>query len=268
MSSVQGKRGFFWNSRVLFPGRSIPNSALLPVRTDVPPDPGFLKQIAPYQEELHRLMEEETAFSDSTLEGIGATQRSTNLGNLLCDILREGYGTDISLLDSDLLEGKNLPMGVVRGKDLLRLLDSRSNQQILTGQVSGEAFLDILEESVAGTMEGRPLLIQAAGVVFEYDTARPSGRRIVRAWVRGSALERQRIYSLVTPSSLLSGKTAGSAFSRIANVKCTNRDFFSVILEGVRKKEKISWRYEERAVRIISDFREKTSQGKTGKEPK
>jgi 5'-nucleotidase len=176
----------------------------LPVTEAVGADPAVAAVIQEYAKKLDAQTGKIIGRALVTLDGEATHIRSreTNLGNLLADLLRGHFGTEIALLNSGQIRD-SIPAGPVEIKRLLRVLPF--NSPTVTCSITGEQLLAALENSASRLPETHGRFLQISGLTIVYDLAAPSGRRVVEARIDGRALEPSRRYSIATDSFLADG---------------------------------------------------------------
>ncbi|MEW6543059.1 MAG: bifunctional UDP-sugar hydrolase/5'-nucleotidase [Nitrospirota bacterium] len=186
----------------------------LPVNEDVPPDPAVNELVQDYARKLESRTAMTVGRSLVALDGDNNRVRSqeTNLGNLLADLLRAEFGTEIALLNGGQIRD-SIPVGPVDVKRVLRVLPFDSPTVTIT--VTGEQLRLALENSVSrlpGTMAGR--FLQISGLSVRYDLSAQPGLRVREVSVGGRPLEATRRYSVATDAFLADGGDGYEMFAR------------------------------------------------------
>ncbi len=138
------------------------------------------------------------------LDGENARVRSreTNLGNLLADILRDRYRTDVALVNAGQIRG-SIPPGPVDRKRVLSVLPFDSPSVTLT--ISGEALRLALENSASRLPSLNGRFLQVSGLTVTFDLAARPGARVREVHVGDRPLDPSRTYSVATDSFLADG---------------------------------------------------------------
>jgi 5'-nucleotidase len=185
----------------------------LPVTESIPPDPAVKALLEDYAKQLESRTGEVIGRSLVMLEGENNRIRTseTNLGNLLADLLRNEFGTEVALVNSGQIRD-SIPAGPVDVRRLLRVLPFDSSTVTFT--LTGEQMLLALENSASrlpGTMAGR--FLQVSGLSVRYDISGPPGSRVREVSVGGKPLETQRRYSVATDAFLADGGDGYTMFT-------------------------------------------------------
>lgn len=176
----------------------------LPVTDTVGADLAVADLVHEYTMKLDQLTGTVVGRSLVTLDGDSTRIRSheTNLGNLLTDLLRNEFGTEIALLNSGQIRD-SIPPGPVDIKRLLRVLPF--NSPAVTLSITGQQLLQILENSASRLPETHGRFLQISGLTVEYDLSAPSGQRVRDVQIGGKPLEPFRRYSVATDSFIADG---------------------------------------------------------------
>ncbi|KAI3326385.1 Metallo-dependent phosphatase [Xylariaceae sp. AK1471] len=131
--------------------------------------------------------------------------QESNIGNLVCDIMRYYYSGDCSLMASGTIRGDQVcPPGPILLKDILSCFPFEDPVVVI--KVTGRAIWDALENALSQypALEGR--FPQVSNIKFEFDDRKPSGSRIVSASIGGEPIDMARKYVLVTRGYMARGK--------------------------------------------------------------
>ncbi|MBM4122404.1 MAG: hypothetical protein FJ249_07425 [Nitrospira sp.] len=185
----------------------------LPVTESIPPDPAVHALLEDYAKQLESRTGEVIGRSLVALEGENNRIRTseTNLGNLLADLLRAEFGTEVALVNSGQIRD-SIPAGPVDVRRLLRVLPFDSST--VTFSLTGEQMVLALENSASrlpGAMAGR--FLQVSGLSVRYDLSAPAGSRVREVSVSGRPLEAQRRYSVATDAFLADGGDGYTMFT-------------------------------------------------------
>lgn len=160
---------------------------------------------------LGATMDESIGHSAVDLDGRFHIVRSqeTNLGNLICDVVRELSRTEIAFLNSGTFRSDRIhPKGNFTKRDLMDILPMIDETVVLN--LSGKDMLAVLENSVSQfpKLEGR--FLQVSGIRFAFDPSQPAGQRIVKDSVfvpdRKGPLKMDESYRVCTKEYLATGK--------------------------------------------------------------
>ncbi len=146
------------------------------------------------------------------LEGASPEVRTkeTNLGDLLADLLRTEYGTDVALVNGGQIRD-SIPAGPVEVKRVLQVLPFDS--PIVTFSITGEQLRLALEHSAGRLPKAEGRFLQVSGLAVTYDLAQPPGARVREATVGGRPLEPTRRYTVATDVFVADGGDGFTMFT-------------------------------------------------------
>ncbi|KAI1434211.1 Metallo-dependent phosphatase [Xylaria sp. CBS 124048] len=172
----------------------------------------------PHHQPTLELVEKSTASLKVTLQKpIGYTAapldarfrtvrlEESNIGNLVCDIMRHHYSTDCAMMAAGTIRGDQIyPPGPILLKDILSCFPFEDPAVVI--KVTGQAIWDALENSLSlyPALEGR--FPQVSNINFKYDARKPPFSRIVSASINGDPLDLTKKYSLATRGYMGRGK--------------------------------------------------------------
>ncbi|EGE04604.1 5'-nucleotidase [Trichophyton equinum CBS 127.97] len=155
--------------------KSLPNYA------DIPPCPITMKAITDVQIKVARLVEKPLVMTAVPLEGRSRIVRSqeSNLGNMLADVVRFFYNTDIAFVNSGAIRcdriidpGTHEPLRI---RDIIDI--SPFDNAFVIKRVSGHVLAAALENSVSDAhTDGR--FLHVSGLTMVVDWSRPEGQRV------------------------------------------------------------------------------------------
>jgi 5'-nucleotidase len=184
----------------------------LPVSSGIAPDPMVNQLIDRYAEEL----EEQTgkilgeALVDLDGEPIRIRSQETNFGDLVADLLRREFGTEIALINSGQIRG-SIPAGPVTMRNVFSVLPFDS--QTVTFTITGRELLLALENSASRLPQTVGRFLQVSGLIVSYDLSAPPGSRVREVFADGQPLEATRQYSVATDAFLAEGGDGFTMFS-------------------------------------------------------
>ncbi|KAL6065763.1 Snake venom 5'-nucleotidase [Balamuthia mandrillaris] len=136
----------------------------------------------------------------------------TNLGSMICDIMRTTMGADVALLNSGTIRSdSSYGPGDIKLKDLMTILPFADTVVVI--EVTGQQLWDAFENGVSKwpLQEGR--FPQLSGASFVFDPSLPPGRRLLKANIvegegegRSVPLDREKKYLLATKTYLSDGQ--------------------------------------------------------------
>jgi 5'-nucleotidase / UDP-sugar diphosphatase len=204
--------------------------------TDNPRDEKVAQMVGKYNEMI------ETEFSkvvgETTVDLTRDPVAESNIGDLLCDAMREATGADIVLqhgggIRADLLRGK------IRLNEVYTVLPF--DNFLVLMNLSGDQILRLLEQS--GSLKGK--ILQVAGMTVVFDLTKPAGARIVKASVGGAALDAARDYRVATNDFLAAGGDGFTGFTEGRDV--VHGDLLSeVLVDYLRNHSPVSYQVDSR----------------------
>ena len=171
---------------------------LRPISDKIAPDPDIDKVVAHYARQVEEQLGEVIATTAVHLQGEreAVRGRETNLGNLLCDILREYAQTDIALLNGGGIRA-SINQGPVTAQDVLTVLPFGND--LIKVTLTGAQVQQVLDRSAA-LPGGDGGFMQVSGVRF-----RIKAGEAVDIELGGQALDPAGEYTVVTTDFLYTG---------------------------------------------------------------
>jgi 5'-nucleotidase len=176
----------------------------LPISEDIPPDQSVGELIQDYVRKMDALGATVVGRSLVNLDGETATVRTreSNLGNLLADLARSEFGTDLALVNSGQIRD-SIPAGPVDLTRVLRVLPFSST--LVTFSISGQELRSALENSVSRLPATNGRFLQLSGLTMTYDPQAPIGARVRDVMVGDKPLDQFRRYRVTTDSFVADG---------------------------------------------------------------
>lgn len=212
----------------------------------VAPDPQIEALLRPYLDELAVRVKEVIARSTVDLEGRRELVRrqETNLGNLITDIYRERFGTDIAFQNGGGIRA-SIPAGAITIEHILTVLPFANT--LTTFHIKGSDLLLALENSVSQVEQGSGRFLQVSGLCFGFDRTKPVGERVLKVFVGRQPLDLEATYSIAAPSFLASGGDGYTVFrERRTNFLDTQMIDADLVIEELRAREIVSPQVEGR----------------------
>lgn len=209
-------------------------------------DPRIEALLQPYLDELAVRVKEVIARTTVDLEGRRELVRrhETNLGNLITDIYRERFGTDIAFQNGGGIRA-SIPAGEITIEQILTVLPFANT--LTTFRLKGSELLLALENSVSQVEQGSGRFLQVSGLCLSFDRTRPTGERVLKVFVGREPLDLEATYSIAAPSFLANGGDGYVVFRE------SRTDFLDtqmidadLVIEGLRARESVSPQVEGR----------------------
>ena len=140
---------------------------------------------------------------------LNSSQDST-LGNFVADAMKNAYGTDIAVINSDGIRRDDIPAGDVTIGDLHELCPFLGDE-VIPGEMNGKDILEALEHSQNHHRdpEGRSGFLQISGISYGFDE---NGIKDVK--VGKEPLDPKKTYSIATSAYLHHGKLGYDSFKK------------------------------------------------------
>ncbi len=184
----------------------------LPVTEEVASDHAVNTLLENYARKLESQTSTVVGRSLVTLDGENSRIRTveTNLGDLLADLLRAEFGTDVAFLNSGQIRD-SIPAGPVDITRVLRVLPF--NSPTVTFTITGQQLALALENSVSLLPQTAGRFLQVSGLLVSYDLSSPPGSRVREITIGGRPLEATRLYSVATDAFLADGGDGYTMFA-------------------------------------------------------
>lgn len=199
-------------------------------------DPQIETLLQPYLDELAVRVKEVIAQAAVDLEGQREIVRrqETNLGNLITDIYRERFGTDIAFQNGGGIRA-SIPAGEITLEQILTVLPFANT--LTTFQLKGSELLLALENSVSQVEQGAGRFLQVSGLCLSFDSKKPAGERVLKVFIGREPLDPEAMYSIAAPSFIANGGDGYTVF-REARAAFLDTQIVDVdlIVEGVRER--------------------------------
>ena len=176
------------------------------IRT-IPEDKMTLAMVARLTSSLNAKLEKPVGYTAVPLDGRFTTvrRRESNLGNLVCDLMRYYYRADCAIMAGGTVRGDQIyPPGILKLKDLLNCFPFEDPVVLL--RVSGRKIWDALENGVSPVpaLEGR--FPQVSNISFSFNPSRPPWSRVSRVELGGKPIDMDKNYVLATRGYMGRGK--------------------------------------------------------------
>jgi 2',3'-cyclic-nucleotide 2'-phosphodiesterase (5'-nucleotidase family) len=163
----------------------------------------------------------------------------SNLGNLICDAMREAAGADVALQNNGGIR-TTIAKGKITLEQVYMLLPFDNN--LMTMDLTGAQIIGLLEQNAK--TEG---MLQVSGLKVIYDMTAPGGSRVKELTIGGKPAERLRTYRVTTNDFLAAGGDRFEIFRAGKNAVIGDnvRDAF---LDYLKKHSPVNPRTEGRIV--------------------
>ncbi len=182
------------------------------VPAEGPGDPEVAQLVAYYEAQMADELGAGVGRTALRLDGTGARQRETDLGNWLADIARQVTGAQVAILNGGGIRG-SLPAGPIRRRDIYEVLPFPNRLVVL--RLTGRQLRQVLEHSLSSLPRPAGRFLQVSGLVVRYDPGAPPGRRLLAVQVVGRPLADHQHYTVATVDYLAIG---GDGYHWLANL--------------------------------------------------
>ncbi len=182
---------------------------LIPVKTD-DEDAAIKAMVQAEVDECNKLLGVKIGSTPEAL--VRAPRSISNLGSVICDVMREAGGVDLAFTNPRGLRA-DIPAGDVLLRNIYEV-DPFGNT-LIKMKFKGSELRALLEEMC--TKE--PL--DSSGLELRYDSKRAKGQRIVEAKVGGEPLDDAKTYSVATNNFLAAGGDTYEEFKKGSSVEDT-----------------------------------------------
>ncbi len=163
----------------------------------------------------------------------------SNLGNLVCDAMREAAGADVAIQNNGGIR-TTIPKGKITMEQVYMLLPFDNN--LMTMDLTGAQIIGLLEQNAK--TEG---MLQVSGLKVVYDMTAEAGFRVKELTIGGKPADRSRTYRVTTNDFLAAGGDRFDIFRAGKNAVIGDnvRDAF---LDYLKKHSPVNPRTEGRIV--------------------
>lgn len=198
---------------------------LLPVTTDIPPDPRIAATVAKYATQIAVQMKQVVGRTDFEFLNARKAEGDAPIGNLIADALRTLTGTEIGIMNSGGIRAP-LPKGEVTRGMVFSMLPF--DNSLVTGKVTGRVLQNIL--NFAASRSGRSGSLQVSGLSFVVD-----GGKATEVLVGGKPIDFGRTYSLTTIDYLAGGNDGATVFLEAGSYQETGMLVREAFVEYLKK---------------------------------
>jgi 2',3'-cyclic-nucleotide 2'-phosphodiesterase (5'-nucleotidase family) len=157
---------------------------LVPIDAGLPADTAVARVVEAWRDSLQRRLGPvhtvgQTEVPIDPMVSLSRRQESM-LGDLVSDAMRAGTGADVALLNSGTLRlDRVIPPGPVTNHHIEAIFPFPDQTRIVTFPMTGATLRRVLEHSVSSGVLGTGGFLQVSGVAFQFDAAKPTGRKLL-----------------------------------------------------------------------------------------
>ncbi len=174
-------------------------------------------------------------------------QQESNIGNLVCDMMRETTGADIALLNSRSIR-TDIPRGKIILEQVYALLPF--DNVLVTMDMTGRQLMEILKHSATQPYSR----LQISGIRITNDSLNAGGRPVKEVHVGFQQLDPDKTYRIVTNDFLASGGDRFVTFREGKNI-LYGTDLREAFLSYLKKHSPVQPRIEERIIILPTSYR-------------
>ncbi len=214
---------------------------LRPIDQTIAPDPEVQAVVDKYADELEERLSEVVATTTVPLDGKREhiRARETNLGNLICDIVRDYAKADVCLWNGGGIRA-SIAAGPITVGDILTVLPF--GNLVATKAVSGAELRKVLEFN-ASLQRPSGAFLQVSGLTMEI-----SGGILGKVTVGGQPLDPSKTYTLAASEFMLAGGDGYDMLTTGAEPAYLGYSESAVVLEALREMGTVSPAVEGRIV--------------------
>jgi 2',3'-cyclic-nucleotide 2'-phosphodiesterase (5'-nucleotidase family) len=212
------------------------------------PDRPYDETVARIVNSYHDRIKNEFAgvVGATTVDLMRKDQRESNIGNLVCDMMRETTGADIALLNSRSIR-TDIPRGKITLEQVYALLPF--DNVLVTMDLTGRQLMEILEHSA--TQPYRRL--QVSGIRITHDFSNSGGRLVREVRVGMRPLDLNKTYRIATNDFLAAGGDRFATFKEGQNISY-GMDLRDAFLSYLKKRSPVQPRIEERIIILPTSY--------------
>lgn len=173
-------------------------------------------------------------------------QRESNVGNLLCDMMRETTGADIALLNSRSIR-TDIPGGNITLEQVYALLPF--DNVLVTMDLTGRQLMEILEHSATQPYSR----LQVSGIRITQDLSNAGGKMVKDVLVGMRPLDLNKTYRIATNDFLAAGGDRFVTFMKGQNI-LFGMDLRDAFLSYLKKHSPVQPRTEERIIILPTSY--------------
>jgi 2',3'-cyclic-nucleotide 2'-phosphodiesterase (5'-nucleotidase family) len=177
------------------------------ITSDVPehePTKGMVEELT---SKLKQSLSKPVGWTATPLDARFSTVRmkESNIGNLVCDIMRQHHGADCAIMAAGTIRGDQIyTPGAVRIKDITTCFPFED--PVIFIRVKGQAIWDALENGVSAYPAGEGRFPQVSNIVFEFDPKREPNKRLISLSIGGKPFDSEKLYTMATRGYMGRGK--------------------------------------------------------------
>ena len=228
-------------------------------------DPRVQVLVERYRQKVDLFLNVHVGETEVDLDGEHVRRRETNLGDFIADVMREASGADVAIINGGGIR-TSLRQGALKVKDIYSILPF--DNYIVSIRLTGRQIQEALEYGLSGIEEEAGRFPQVSGLKISYTPSAPVGSRITEVLIRGRPIDPEMEYQVATNDFMAAGGDGYRAFGEAIRsskgfevvggmmkgskvVYCdAGRWIRDVVIDYIRKKERVSPQVEDRIVEV------------------
>ena len=223
----------------------VENYQVYPITPDLPQDPEMAAKVDAVMKKVDQRGREVIATAKNLLDGERETVRraESNLGDLVCDLIRKRLGTDVVLINGGSFRASVNP-GPVKVADVLAVFPFGNT--LVKMNVTGKVIREALERGLQDDPVDNPgSFVQISGVSYQID-----GRKAVNIKINGAPIKMDSTYSLGINAYMASGGDGFDMLKEIKEKNDTGLTLADVVMDDFRERKIIEAATDGRITRI------------------
>ena len=212
------------------------------------PDRPYDETVAAIVNNYHDRIKNEFAgvVGATAVDLIRKDQRESNVGNLVCDMMRETTGADIALLNSRSIR-TDIPGGNITLEQVYALLPF--DNVVVTMDLTGRQLMEIVEHSATQPYSR----LQVSGIRITHDLSNTGGRVVKDVLVGIRPLDLNKTYRIATNDFLAAGGDRFVTFREGQNISY-GMDLREAFISYLKKRSPVQPRIEERIIILPTSY--------------
>lgn len=172
---------------------------------------------------------------DLTTSSTTTCVSETAFGNLVTDAIKKRNGADIGLVNCAAIRG-NMTYSAGTEFTAVAVAAELGDQKLALMDVTGAQLLEALEQAVAALPAASNSFPQISGIRMVVDVAKPSGTRIRKLTVNGTALDFAKTYRIATSEAVAMGGEGYAVFKAAKPVTAPTTTLAAEVTAFVEEK--------------------------------
>ena len=204
---------------------------LIPV-SHVPPDPGVVKILEPFNEKVKVQMDQ--IIGEATNDLVKSQTTESALADLVADAFRERGRTQIAMHNTGGIRAK-IAKGKITWGNAFEVLPFQNT--LVTLKLTGAQLKKTVERGLVATVG----MVALSGLRVEFDRTKPPGQQVVSAVLMdGTAVDDSILYSLTTNDFVVAGGDGFTELAKGADIVDTGIFLRDVFVDYIKARRVLS----------------------------